>query len=203
MYSVQKRALDIAASLVGLVLLSPLLSLLAAAIKLDSSGPVIYKGVRVGRGGRPFPMWKFRSMVTGAALLGPSSTADDDTRVTRLGRFMRRFKLDELPQLVNVLRGEMSLVGPRPQVQWAVDLYSDEERTLLSIRPGITDPASIRFSNEGEILRGSTDPDGDYMRLIHPEKMRLNLEYIHRRSMLLDMKLVLQTVGLVGRSKTL
>src|SRR5204862_5888771 len=136
---------------------------------IDRDGPVLYGGRRAGRGGREFKMYKFRSMVTNADRIGGADTADDDPRLTKTGRFLRRHKLDELPQLINVLRGDMSLVGPRPQFKWAVDLYNGEERRLLTVRPGITDYASIRFRNESEILKGSTDPDQDYMEKIHPE----------------------------------
>jgi lipopolysaccharide/colanic/teichoic acid biosynthesis glycosyltransferase len=139
-------------------------------------------------------MLKFRTMVVNADKIGGSSTPDDDQRITRVGRFLRRYKLDELPQLINVVRGEMSLVGPRPQVKWAVDLYTPEERRVLTVKPGITDYASLRFPNEGEILKGSTDPDRDYMEKIHPEKMRLSLEYIELRSMRVDIGIIFQTL---------
>jgi lipopolysaccharide/colanic/teichoic acid biosynthesis glycosyltransferase len=194
-----KRAFDIFGSTLGLVALSPLLACLAAAIKLDSRGPVLYKGPRVGINGKRFNILKFRSMVTNAEALGGSTTPEDDPRVTAVGRFLRANKLDELPQLWNVLTGDMSLVGPRPQVQWAVDLYTPEERLVLSVRPGITDYASLRFANEGEILKGSTDPDRDYMEKIHPEKMRLSLEYVRSRSFSGDLSIIAQTVGAVIR----
>ena len=145
-------------------------------------------------------MLKFRTMVADAERIGASSTAADDNRITHAGMFLRAHKLDELPQLINVLRGEMSLVGPRPQVQWAVDLYTSEERHLLDLRPGITDYASIRFRNEGEILRGSTDPDRDYIEQIAPGKMRLGLKYVRTNSLFVDLKILLATVlALVGR----
>jgi lipopolysaccharide/colanic/teichoic acid biosynthesis glycosyltransferase len=190
-----KRLFDIALSLFGLALLLPVMAVLAVLIKLDSKGPVFYRGLRVGRGGKPFAMLKFRTMVVDAEKIGASSTAEDDPRITRMGRFLRRFKLDELPQLWNVLLGQMSFVGPRPQVQWAVDLYTREERALLDVRPGITDYASLRFRNEGEILKGSTDPDKDYLEKIAPEKIRLGLEYVRRHSVLTDVKIILATVG--------
>jgi lipopolysaccharide/colanic/teichoic acid biosynthesis glycosyltransferase len=200
LYPAAKRVLDLFVALLGLLLVSPLFVLVAASIKLDSRGPVFYGGLRVGQGGRPFRMLKFRTMVVNAERLGASSTADDDPRVTRVGRLLRRFKLDELPQLLNVLKGDMSLVGPRPQVQWAVDLYSEEERFVLSVPPGITDYASVRFPNEGEILKGSTDPDRDYMTKIHPEKMRLSLEYVRNRSFRADLMILWQTaMAVVGR----
>jgi lipopolysaccharide/colanic/teichoic acid biosynthesis glycosyltransferase len=139
-------------------------------------------------------MYKFRTMVTDADKRGGSSTPDDDPRITRVGHFLRRYKLDELPQLINVLTGDMSLVGPRPQVQWAVKLYTKEQERVLDIRPGITDYASLRFPNEGKILMGSVNPDKDYMEKIHPEKMRLSLEYISKRSMRVDINVILQTL---------
>ena len=189
-----KRLLDCLFSLAGLILFSPVLLLVACLIKLDSPGPVFYRGVRAGRFGKPFRIFKFRTMVANAEKLGGSSTADDDPRVTRFGGFLRKHKLDELPQLVNVLKGEMSLVGPRPQVPWAVALYSQQERALLEVRPGITDYASLRFPNEGAILRGSSDPDRDYLGKVHPEKMRLSLEYIRHQSLWLDCKILGKTL---------
>jgi lipopolysaccharide/colanic/teichoic acid biosynthesis glycosyltransferase len=193
MYSVLKRLFDLLASLVALLLLSPLMAVLAWRIKRYDGGPVLYAGRRVGKGGKPFGMYKFRTMVMNADKIGGSSTPDDDPRITPIGKMLRRYKLDELPQLFNVVKGEMSLVGPRPQVQWAVDLYTPEQRQVLTVPPGITDYASVRFPNEGEILKGSTDPDRDYMEKIHPEKMRLSLEYVRQRSLLTDFKVIAQT----------
>lgn len=186
-------------SLLGLIVLAPVLFGVALAIKREDGGPVFYRGERVGLGGSTFRIFKFRTMVVNAEKLGASSTGEDDPRITRVGAFLRTKKLDELPQLINVLVGNMSLVGPRPQVRWAVDLYTPEERLALSVRPGITDPASLHFSNEGELLRGSLDPDREYMEKIHPEKMRLSLEYIHQRSLWLDFKIVLQTLFKITR----
>lgn len=193
MYPRIKRLLDFVIALAGLVVLSPLLIALVIWIKLADPGPVFYHGVRVGRGGVPFRMIKFRTMVVDADRVGPSSTAGDDPRITRPGRFMRQFKLDELSQLFNVVRGDMSLVGPRPQVQWAVDLYTEEERQLLSVRPGITDFASLRFRNEGEILQGSADPDKDYLEKIAPLKIRLGLYYVRNYSLASDAKILVAT----------
>jgi lipopolysaccharide/colanic/teichoic acid biosynthesis glycosyltransferase len=195
MYPVAKRLFDILFSLMGLVVLSPLFAVIALLIKRDSDGPVFYRGVRIGKGGKLFKMYKFRTMVVNADKIGGCSTPDDDPRLTRVGRFLRRYKLDELPQLIDVLRGEMSLVGPRPQVKWIVDLYTLEERQLLTVRPGITDPASLRFVNHGEILKGSTDPQRVYFEKIHPEKMRLSLEYFRTRSFWMDIKIILKTVA--------
>jgi lipopolysaccharide/colanic/teichoic acid biosynthesis glycosyltransferase len=192
-----KRAIDLLISGVGLIVLSPVLFVLALWIKLDSSGPVFHRGLRVGRNETRFRMFKFRSMVENAHLIGGTSTPEDDPRITRAGKFLRKYKLDELPQLLNVFRGEMSLVGPRPQVPWAVDLYTPEEKTILRMKPGITYYASLRFRDEGEILRGSTDPDKDYMEKVHPEKMRLSLEYARTRSVWLDCKILASTLAAV------
>jgi len=199
MYPVFKRLFDLLGAAVALVILSPLLVAVAAAIRFTSPGPVLYRAPRVGRNGVPFRMLKFRSMVPNADRVGGSSTPDDDPRVTPIGRWLRRHKLDELPQLLNVLGGSMSLVGPRPQVQWAVDRYTAEERRVLTVKPGITDYASLRFPNEGDILRGSSDPDRTYFELIHPEKMRLSLQYLDRRSLLTDASILFQTVAAVFR----
>jgi lipopolysaccharide/colanic/teichoic acid biosynthesis glycosyltransferase len=199
MYPALKRLFDIVASLAALTLLSPVLAVLAVLIKSHDGGPVLYAGRRVGRGGVPFGMYKFRSMVLDADKIGGSSTPDDDPRITPIGKILRRYKLDELPQLINVLKGEMSVVGPRPQVQWAVDLYTPEQRQVLTVPPGITDYASVQFPNEGEILKGSTDPDRDYMEKIHPEKMRLSLEYVRNRSMLTDLRVIAQTSRAIFR----
>lgn len=197
MYPVLKRCFDFIAALLGLLVLSPILGLIAFLIKKHDGGPVLYAGQRVGRNGVLFGMYKFRTMVLNADKIGGSSTPDDDPRITPIGKFLRRYKLDELPQLLNVVKGEMSLVGPRPQVKWAVDLYTPEQRHVLTVLPGITDYASVRFPNEGEILRGSTDPDRDYMEKIHPEKMRLSLEYIRERSFLVDLRVIAATLGII------
>jgi lipopolysaccharide/colanic/teichoic acid biosynthesis glycosyltransferase len=196
-----KRGFDILLSTVSLLLTSPILLLTAVAIKRDSKGPVFYRGLRVGRNGLPFRMLKFRTMVVAADTLGGSSTPDDDPRITRVGKFLRAHKLDELPQLWNVLRGEMSFVGPRPQVEWLVNLYTAEERIILDVPPGITDNASLRFPNEGEILRGSPDPDKDYLEKIHPEKMRLGLEYVRTRTFVGDLRIIAKTVNTLTKGK--
>lgn len=197
-----KRVFDIVASALGLTLLSPVLAGIALAIKFEDGGPVFYRGERVGRNGRLFRIFKFRSMVVDAEKMGASSTTLHDPRITRVGGHVRAHKLDELPQLINVLMGDMSFVGPRPQVRWAVDLYSPEERLVLSVRPGITDPASLHFSNEGELLKDSLDPDKDYMTKIHPEKMRLSMRYVRQQSLWLDFKIILQTICKVTRRAT-
>lgn len=172
---------------------SPVLAAIAIRIKLDNDGPVVYGGRRVGLGGREFRMYKFRSMVPNAERVGGPNTPDDDPRLTRTGRFLRRYKLDELPQLFNVLKGDMSFVGPRPQVPDEVAGYTNEERDLLLVRPGITDWASLRFSNEGEILKGHDDPDRAYAELIRPEKMRLGLDYVHKGTFRDDLDILVKT----------
>lgn len=190
-----KRLFDTIFSFSAIVILAPLGLMLALLVRADSPGPVFYRGVRVGRFGKPFRIFKFRTMVADAETRGPSSTKDDDPRITRVGSWLRKHKLDELPQLANVLRGEMSFVGPRPQVPWAVELYTEEEKALLTVRPGITDYASLRFRHEGAILRGSIDPDRDYVERIHPEKVRLGLEYVRTRSMWTDLWIIWLTVA--------
>lgn len=192
-----KRAFDLAVSLAGLLALSPVFCALAVAIKLESRGPVFYRGERVGRKGRTFRIFKFRSMVTGADKLGSSTTSGSDSRVTRVGRIIRKYKLDEFSQLINVLKGDMSLVGPRPQVRWAVDLFSEEEKKVLTLRPGITDWASVRFRYEDGIIErsGIADPDEAYLKLIHPEKMRLQLKYLKERSFMTDLDIIIRTLG--------
>jgi lipopolysaccharide/colanic/teichoic acid biosynthesis glycosyltransferase len=188
-----KRLFDLVCSAFGLLVLSPVLVVLSVLIKLEDGGPVLYRGVRVGRYGKRFRIFKFRTMVVNADKIGGPSTADDDARITPMGKFIRRFKLDELPQLINVWTGDMSLVGPRPEVPVEVDLYTEEERALLNVRPGITDYASIAFHNEGEILRGSPDPHQAYREKIRPEKIRLGLDYVKHHSLRLDLKIIFKT----------
>ena len=168
--------------------------MLAWSIKREDHGPVFYRGERVGLHGKPFRIFKFRTMVVDAEKLGASSTSDDDVRITKIGRFLRRYKLDELPQLINVLIGDMSLVGPRPEVKKFTDLYTDEEKMILTIRPGITDWASIWNPDEGAILAGSTDPDRDYLEKIRPEKIRLQLKYVRERSFWTDLRIIILTL---------
>jgi lipopolysaccharide/colanic/teichoic acid biosynthesis glycosyltransferase len=192
-----KRTFDILLSLLGLIILFPVFLCIIIMIKMEDGGPVFYRGVRVGKHGIPFHIYKFRSMRINAEKIGGSSTSHSDPRITKTGTFVRKYKLDELSQLINVFLGDMSLVGPRPQVKWAVDTYSEDEKKILWIRPGITDWASIKFHNEGEIIEksGITDPDEAYMKLIHPEKMRLQLQYLRDRSLWIDLKILFQTVA--------
>ena len=194
-----KRAFDVLSSLIGLILVSPVLVTIAILIKKEDGGPVFYRGVRVGRFGRPFRIFKFRTMVLNAEKLGGPSTANDDPRITKTGKFIRKFKLDELPQLLNVLKGEMSIVGPRPEVQMYVDMFTDEEKAILSVRPGISDWASIWNPDEGAVLTGSPDPEKTYMEKIRPEKMRLQLKYVRERSFWNDLKIIAQTLMTIVR----
>ncbi len=189
-----KRLFDVVASLAGLIVFSPLLLAMAAWVKLDSPGPVFYRGKRAGRGGKPFYIFKFRSMVVNADKVGGPSTSGDDPRVTRSGRFVRRCKLDELSQLINVLRGDMSLVGPRPEVVDKVEQFDAEARRTLEICPGITDWASIWNSDEGGVLAGAADPDAAYEKVIRPNKLKLQLYYCDTRSFFGDLKIILYTV---------
>jgi lipopolysaccharide/colanic/teichoic acid biosynthesis glycosyltransferase len=191
--------LDVTASLAGLVLLSPVLAAIAAAIKLDTPGTVFYRQERVGRAGVPFRIWKFRTMVAGAASLGGALTVGDDSRITEVGRLLRRFKLDELPQLANVLTGEMSLVGPRPEVPRYVALYTEAQRRVLDLVPGITDPASIAYRDEATLLAQRPDPEAAYVQEIMPDKIRLNLEYAGRASVRSDLGLIWRTIRHLGR----
>ena len=190
-----KRLFDVIFSFFGLILVSPLLLLLAILIKLDSPGPIFYRGKRVGKDGKEFRIFKFRSMVENAEELGGSSTADDDPRLTRIGKFLKKYKLDELPQLINVLKGEMSLVGPRPEVPLYIDMMSEKERVIiLSVKPGMTDLASLWDFREEEVLKGSPDPEKTYMEKIRPTKIKLQLDYVKNRSFWLDLKIILKTI---------
>ncbi len=189
-----KRLFDLLASAVGLLLLVPLFALIALLIKLDDGGPVFFRQERVGYRGRPFLMWKFRTMFPGAEKSGGQLTFAGDKRITRAGQFLRRGKLDELPQLINVLRGEMSLVGPRPEVARYVACYSEEQRLVLEQVPGITDPASLKYRHENELLAGSPDPEKLYLDEIMPDKIRRNLEYATRATLVSDIVIILRTL---------
>jgi lipopolysaccharide/colanic/teichoic acid biosynthesis glycosyltransferase len=191
-----KRIFDVAVAAAGLLLTLPLFLVLALAIVLESGRPVLYRGRRVGRDGRPFRICKFRSMVVAADRVGGAITTAGDSRVTRVGRFLRRTKLDELPQLLNVLSGDMSLVGPRPEHPDYVRLYSPDQRRVLTVRPGITGAASVRYRNEEQLLRGE-DPEALYRSVIMPEKLRLELDYLDHRSFRADLGLMLATLASV------
>lgn len=171
------------------------MGIIAVLIKDDSNGPVFFRGERIGRSGQLFRIYKFRSMVNNAENLGGPSTSADDSRLTKIGKFLKKYQLDELPQLINVFLGEMSLVGPRPEVKIYIDMMGEEERKIiLSVRPGMTDLASLWNFHESEILKGSSDPERTYMEKIRPEKIRLQLEYVKKQSFLLDLKIILKTI---------
>lgn len=189
-----KRIFDIMLSGIGLILFSPIILAIAIIIKTTSPGTIFYRGERVGLHGNIFRIFKFRSMVIDADKTGVSSTSKEDARITPIGHFVRKTKLDEIPQLINVLIGNMSLVGPRPEVKKFTDMYTDDEKILLTIRPGITDYASIWNSDEAELLVGSVDPDKDYLEKIRPEKIRLQLKYLREMSLLVDMKIIFLTI---------
>ncbi|MBI3335002.1 MAG: sugar transferase [Candidatus Portnoybacteria bacterium] len=190
-----KRTFDIIVSFLGLVVLSPLLFIIALAIKMDSPGPILYRGLRVGRYGKPLYMYKFRTMVINADKIGGPTTSDDDPRVTPVGKLLRRFKLDEFPQLLNVVKGEMSIVGPRPDVEEVIALLQKNQKdAILSVRPGITDYASLKFPNEGEIVAGASDPHKAYLEKIWPTKVKLQLKYVQEQSLLTDIKIIFQTI---------
>lgn len=193
MSSAAKRVFDVLLSAFGLVLVSPFLLVITIFVKLTSPGPVLYRGVRVGRFGKPFRILKFRSMVVDAEKRGGSATAGDDPRLTSTGRFLRRYKLDELPQLFNVFVGDMSFVGPRPEVQKYVDRYNEKERAILVLRPGITDWASIWNSNEAAVLEGSSDPEKAYEELILPTKLALQQKYLKDHSCFIDIQILFHT----------
>ena len=198
------QAANRAVGLIGLVILSPVIGMLALLIWIEDRESPFYVATRIGLDGTPFDMWKFRSMVVGADRAGVNSTSITDRRITRVGGILRRYKLDEIPQLVNVWRGDLNMVGPRPQVAVDVAKYTPAERRLLSVRPGITDLSSIVFSDEGEILVGATDADEAYDRLIRPWKSRLGIFYVDHRSVALDLRvLALTALSLGSRDRAL
>lgn len=189
-----KRAFDFTASLLGLLILLPILLITAIFIKLDSRGPIFFKQKRVGKNKETFEIYKFRTMVTDAEKMGKQITIGNDSRITRIGKVIRKCKLDELPQLINVLKGEMSLVGPRPEVPRYVELYDEYQEQILLVKPGITDYASIKFIDENEILGSSSDPEEEYIKEIMPNKIELNMQYIKNFSLFEDIHLILKTI---------
>jgi len=189
-----KRLFDICCAIPGLLLLSPLFAVISLLVYFDSGGPVLFRQERVGRGGRRFLLWKFRTMVVNADRLGGELTVGSDPRITRMGRVLRASKLDELPQLVNVLRGEMSLVGPRPEVPRYVALYDPAQRAVLELTPGLTDPASIVYRNESELLGQSADPERTYTQEVMRHKIELNLAYSAEATLWSDCRVLAQTV---------
>ena len=200
-----KRILDFIFALLGIILLSPFLIIISLLIKLDSKGPVFYRGTRIGRFGKIFKIFKFRTMVPNAETIGSIHASLNDPRITKMGKFLRRYKIDELPQLINILKGEMSLVGPRPQVKYYVDLYSEEEKISLAVRPGMTDYASIRYINQEDVV-DEKNVDKSYQEKIEPEKNKLRIKYAKNNSLFIDAKIIFQTIlaiikGVVSKKK--
>jgi len=193
-----KRCFDIFASFIGLVILSPFFIIISIIILLDSRGSIFYKQVRVGKNNRDFKLFKFRSMSTGSDKKGLLTVGGRDSRITRSGYFIRKYKLDELPQLLNVLFGDMSLVGPRPEVRKYVDMYNVEQMKVLSVKPGITDYASIEYSNENDLLAKSSEPEKTYIEEIMPAKLLLNQKYIAEQGLLTDLKIIFKTIGKIA-----
>lgn len=192
-----KRLFDIIFSLIGLVFLAPFLILITIIIKADSKGPVFYIQKRVGKGNKDFRLFKFRSMRIDSDISGLLTVGNKDPRITSSGYYLRKYKLDEIPQLYNVLKGEMSFVGPRPEVRKYVELYNEYQMKVLEVKPGITDLASIKYRNENELLADSEDPEGLYTNEIMPDKIKINLEYISDRSLLKDIRIIIKTLKAV------
>ncbi len=188
-----KRIFDIIVSFTGLIILLPLFLIIAVAIVMESKGGVFFKQVRVGKDGKPFKLIKFRSMYVNSDKKGLLTVSGRDSRVTKVGYFIRKFKLDELPQLINVLKGDMSLVGPRPEVPKYVELYTDEQKEVLSVKPGITDPASIKYRNENDLLADADNPEKFYIEKVMPEKIQISIDYIRKRNFFSDIKVILET----------
>ena len=193
----QKRCFDVIAASLGLVLLAPLFAVVAVLIQAGDGGPVFFRQRRVGRFGREFRIWKFRTMVVDAERRGGPLTAGSDPRVTRVGAILRRLKIDELPQLLNVVRGEMSLVGPRPEVASYTAFYTDAQRAVLACTPGITDPASLRYRDESAMLGHAADPERVYLSQVMPEKVRISLDYARRATLRSDLAVILETLHLL------
>jgi len=197
-----KRLFDITACVIAVPFLLPFFAIMAIIIKLDSPGPVFYRGWRTGLGGKPFRIFKFRTMVVDAEKIGGPSTALNDPRLTEFGKFLRKYKIDELPQIINVLKGEMSLVGPRPQVEKYTKLYNDEEKIILSVRPGLTDYASIKFINLDQML-GDDLVDEKYLKEVEPRKNKLRMKYAREASFFVDMKILFMTLIQMLRIKSI
>lgn len=194
-----KRGFDLITSTIGFILISPILLIISILIKVTSEGPVLFKQKRVGRYGKEFNILKFRTMVVNAEKLGNQITIGKDSRITKVGAVLRKYKLDELPQLINVIRGDMSLVGPRPEVPKYVNLYNDEQRKVLNVRPGITDYASIEYRDENSILGRVDNPEEYYINVIMPHKINLNMKYIEKNNVLIDIKIILRTIFNIGK----
>jgi lipopolysaccharide/colanic/teichoic acid biosynthesis glycosyltransferase len=191
---VLKRIFDFICCTLGLIILSPILIAIAIKIKMDDRGPVFFKQIRVGEKNKEFEILKFRTMVVDAEKLGRQITIGNDSRITKIGAFLRKYKFDELPQLINVFKGDMSLVGPRPEVPRYVKLYNQEQKKVLEVKPGITDLASIRYRDENDLLGEAENPDDFYINTIMPDKLALNLEYINKNNVFFDIYIILKTI---------
>lgn len=190
-----KRCFDILSSLLVLVVLSPFFLMLCLAIVIDSRGGIFFTQKRVGKNNRDFKLYKFRSMVSNAENSGQLTVGTNDRRITKVGAFIRKYKLDEFPQLINIIKGDMSIVGPRPEVRKYVDLYNEEQKKVLSVRPGLTDYASLEYINENEILGKASDPEKVYIEEIMPAKLQLNLRYIREQGLKTDLNIIFRTIG--------
>ncbi len=190
-----KRCFDILSSLLVLVVLSPFFLMLCLAIVIDSRGGIFFTQKRVGKNNRDFKLYKFRSMVSNAEKSGQLTVGTNDRRITKVGAFIRKYKLDEFPQLINIIKGDMSIVGPRPEVRKYVDLYNEEQKKVLSVRPGLTDYASLEYINENEILGKASDPEKVYIEEIMPAKLQLNLRYIREQGLKTDLNIIFRTIG--------
>ncbi len=197
-----KRLFDIFVSTVGLLLLAPLVAIVALLVKLDSQGPIFFKQERMGKGFKAFTIYKFRTMVENASQRGELTTSDHDPRITRTGRFLRRTKIDELPQLFNVIKGEMSIVGPRPEVRRYVERFRKDYQEILTVRPGITDLASLKYQDEAALLGSCRDPETEYLTTILPDKIALAKDYVRRSSFLFDLSLTIRTLPKLCGCKT-
>jgi lipopolysaccharide/colanic/teichoic acid biosynthesis glycosyltransferase len=193
-----KRIFDLVFSLLGVLFLFPILFVIGLFIVIDSRGGIFYLQTRVGKNNKDFRLLKFRTMVTGAERNGLLTIGENDQRITRCGKWLRKYKLDELPQLINILKGEMSFVGPRPEVRKYVSLYTPEQSAVLSVRPGLTDYASLIYINENEVLSTYPDPEKAYIEHVMPEKLQLNLKYIREKGMITDIKIIFKTIGKIA-----
>lgn len=189
-----KRSFDLISSLIGFIILLPIFLIISLLIKIDSKGPILFKQKRVGKDGSIFEILKFRTMVVNAEKLGKQITVGKDNRITKVGKNLRKYKLDELPQLINVIKGDMSLVGPRPEVPKYVDLYNNEQKKVLSVRPGITDYASLKYSDENQLLGTVDNPEKYYIEVIMQDKLALNLEYIKNNNAFNDILIIFKTI---------
>ncbi len=194
MYNIIKRIFDFFAALLGLIILLPLFLIIGLWIILDSKGGMFYKQKRIGKNGKEFGLYKFRSMRPNSDKQG-QITIGNDNRITKVGRFIRKYKIDELPQLINILKGEMSVVGPRPEVKKYVDLYTDEQKKVLTVKPGLSDYASIEYFDEQTILGKADNPDKEYIEVVMPAKLKLNLKYIKDKNLSTDFKIIFKTIG--------